>query len=176
MPSARQLAYQLYLESDHWKQLRAVVLARDGNKCTRCPAVSALQAHHTLYRTRFEDSLPEDLVTLCRGCHRKEHGIGRKSAPPIRRAEIQGYVPDTDAYHLNWQQLVAARAARKISRQQFLYAKAKMFGKDPANTVVLKRCRVRKKKKYKYKKALTNKEWKIRNKYAGWAETAFRVQ
>lgn len=74
----RQIAYSAYLLSGHWKELRQTVLARDGFRCVRCPAKKHLQAHHRIYRNRFEDSQPEDLITLCRHCHEIEHGIGLK--------------------------------------------------------------------------------------------------
>jgi hypothetical protein len=68
-------AYQEYLKSAHWKQLRGQVLKRDGRKCTRCPSQSRLQVHHKFYRERWEDSEPDDLITLCRKCHKAEHGL-----------------------------------------------------------------------------------------------------
>lgn len=73
--TTRQIAYREYLTSDHWHNLRQQIISRDGNKCVHCPHTKRLQAHHTIYRDRFEDSLPEDLITLCNPCHRKAHGI-----------------------------------------------------------------------------------------------------
>lgn len=73
-----QIAYLEYLKSEHWRVLRRAVIHRDGMKCVRCPARVRLQAHHKFYRDRFEDSIPDDLITLCRTCHRAEHGIVRK--------------------------------------------------------------------------------------------------
>lgn len=71
----RKREYQVYLTTDHWKQLRESVLRRDGYRCTRCPSQFYLQAHHKFYRSRFEDSITDDLVTLCRPCHEREHGL-----------------------------------------------------------------------------------------------------
>ena len=70
----RQIAYRRYLRSGHWRQLRSQVLSRDG-KCTRCPSTTRLQAHHLLYRTPLESCTAEDLVTLCRRCHMRTHGL-----------------------------------------------------------------------------------------------------
>lgn len=75
--SPRQIEYREYLNTDHWKNLRAEVLKRDGKKCTRCPKRIWLQVHHRFYRSRFEDSIPDDLVTLCRWCHKAEHGLSK---------------------------------------------------------------------------------------------------
>ncbi len=74
--SKRQIAYAEYLKTEHWLQLRDRALERDGRKCVRCEMEMSLQVHHKVYRGRFEDSLLEDLETLCRKCHREEHGFG----------------------------------------------------------------------------------------------------
>lgn len=74
--SKRQEAYWEYLESDHWKAIRGQALDRDGHKCVKCGSVKWLQVHHLRYRGRPEDTELGDLETLCRHCHRQEHGIG----------------------------------------------------------------------------------------------------
>lgn len=71
----RQVEYAEYRKTPHWRRLRKAVIKRDGRKCTRCLSRHMLQAHHLIYRDRFEDSVPSDLVTLCQGCHKKEHGL-----------------------------------------------------------------------------------------------------
>lgn len=87
----RQRLYREYLKTPHWKSLRHSVLVRDGFKCVRCDARKKLQAHHRIYRTNFEDSVLEDLVTLCKRCHKQEHGISsrqpakkKKTSPSVR--------------------------------------------------------------------------------------------
>lgn len=40
-----------------------------------CEATEKLNVHHTIYRGRLEDTLLEDLETLCRRCHRIQHGL-----------------------------------------------------------------------------------------------------
>jgi hypothetical protein len=74
--SKRQKAYRDYLATDHWKDLREEAIYRDGGKCCRCGSSIRIQVHHKCYRGRYEDSLLEDLETVCRECHRKEHGFG----------------------------------------------------------------------------------------------------
>ncbi len=68
----RREAYQRYILSPEWKALSKAARERDG-ECSECGSVRKLQAHHTLYRDRLEDTRLEDLKTLCRTCHRMEH-------------------------------------------------------------------------------------------------------
>lgn len=69
------MTYQDYLHTSHWRSLRYQVLKRDGFKCIRCNAKSALQAHHKVYRKSWFDTVPEDCITLCDRCHDIEHGF-----------------------------------------------------------------------------------------------------
>lgn len=102
--TARQKAYAEYLKSEHWRNLRQIVIKRDGLKCTRCPARTRLQAHHKFYRDRFEDSVPDDLITLCRQCHEKEHGLNVPTIPT----------------KWTWKSLIRARSLGKMERDEFI--------------------------------------------------------
>lgn len=113
-----QLEYAEYLKSEHWMKLRRLVIDRDGRKCTRCPSRRMLQAHHTFYRPRWEDSLVDDLITLCRACHEKEHGIvpvGPITVPPI----LIGTIGALPAWITTRRELEQARSDRRISRMEF---------------------------------------------------------
>lgn len=74
--TARQKSYREYLRGEHWKALRELALKRDRGVCSCCGGTDRLQVHHLKYRGRPEETLLEDLETLCRGCHRREHGYG----------------------------------------------------------------------------------------------------
>lgn len=73
--------YGMFLLSDFW-----VALSRRKRRltpyCERCGKTKRLQAHHRFYREHWFDTLIEDLQTLCRNCHQREHGIKR---PPGKR-------------------------------------------------------------------------------------------
>lgn len=75
MPTERQLAYARYLKSVHWAQLRHAVLTRDGFRCQHkgCGSPRRVEPHHKFYRERFEDSQPEDLISLCHRHHKAVH-------------------------------------------------------------------------------------------------------
>jgi 5-methylcytosine-specific restriction endonuclease McrA len=53
-----------------WRNLREQVLTRDGYRCSRCGERNGLQAHHL----RPGDDTLDALTTLCRDCHKAEHG------------------------------------------------------------------------------------------------------
>lgn len=97
--TSRQQAYREFLATDFWKNLSRAVKERDG-KCVRCGGVERLVAHHKLYRERWEDTLPEDLETLCFACHQDEHNqpdeLERRLKGlmwEMRRAIVVGQLP-----------------------------------------------------------------------------------
>lgn len=69
--------YQKYLQSTEWAQLKIDIYAARGRACQKCGSKLSLQIHHLHYRNIFKEE-PEDLIILCRACHRHEHGIKEK--------------------------------------------------------------------------------------------------
>lgn len=76
--------YLEYLKSEHWRNLRLMALNRDRWRCVRCPQNQHLEVHHRFYRDRWEDSVVEDLETLCSVCHEREH------RPPVPDSPVFG--------------------------------------------------------------------------------------
>jgi 5-methylcytosine-specific restriction endonuclease McrA len=70
----RLSAYERYLRSSHWRQRRQAILIRDV-VCRACGSSVNLQVHHLSYE-RLGAERDEDLVTLCRDCHRRTHRRG----------------------------------------------------------------------------------------------------
>lgn len=74
-------SYWKYLQTRHWKQVRAWV-REQRLFCQGCGLgrrMVQLQVHHINYRHLWEESL-DDLKMLCRDCHRIEHfGVGETS-------------------------------------------------------------------------------------------------
>ena len=57
-----------------WKDLREKRLIKDGFKCKQCGSEMNLVVHHINYpTTAWGDEGLDDLVTLCRECHKKVH-------------------------------------------------------------------------------------------------------
>lgn len=67
--------YEIYLESEKWKIKSNRIKKRDNYTCQCCSSKDIeLNVHHKTYeRIYYEED--EDLTTLCRDCHEKEHGI-----------------------------------------------------------------------------------------------------
>lgn len=63
---------EVYLFSEHWKNLRIQAFKEWGRHCHRCPATTRLDVHHLRYR-RLYDVTVQDLQILCRKCHEREH-------------------------------------------------------------------------------------------------------
>ncbi len=72
---------------DHWRQVRAIVLARDDRRCRECgvlcPAGEA-DVHHLIPRASGGLDEPANLITLCDGCHAARHpnlqaGLARRT-------------------------------------------------------------------------------------------------
>ena len=58
-----------------WKSIKKIVFDRDGNKCRNCDNNKSLEAHH-LKRVKFGGiSTEENLITLCKSCHKKEEKL-----------------------------------------------------------------------------------------------------
>ena len=75
--------YRAVLLSSRWQALKWRVLLRNGFRCDNCGrryhgprlrAVRFFDLHHRHYRTVGCESF-EDVMALCRVCHRAEHGV-----------------------------------------------------------------------------------------------------
>lgn len=64
---------EVYLKSEHWQSLRLEKLTSVDARCELCNTRSLVNdCHHINYRNLFDVSL-DDLVVLCRPCHKKVH-------------------------------------------------------------------------------------------------------
>ncbi len=68
----KRSGYGNYLQSSHWKQIRAQAKMRDKHRCVGCGSRERLQVHHLTYARLGQERL-SDLTTLCRSCHRSLH-------------------------------------------------------------------------------------------------------
>lgn len=64
--------YNLHLNSDKWRAIRAKVLSRAGGMCEGCGVQQAVQVHHLHYK-RLGNEMLFDLVAVCLVCHEQIH-------------------------------------------------------------------------------------------------------
>jgi len=68
----RCMPYKQYLQTEHWKQMRAKMLRKAKNRCQLCNSESLLNVHHRTYERRGCE-WKVDLIVLCSYCHAKFH-------------------------------------------------------------------------------------------------------
>lgn len=76
--------YRAYLQSPHWKEVSAQCKERYDNKCAICGSTEDLNVHHWTYE-RIGDEHPQDLICLCRSCHKHAHDIQDSLTESLRR-------------------------------------------------------------------------------------------
>jgi 5-methylcytosine-specific restriction endonuclease McrA len=69
------LLYRVFFEKNKERELKDVILKRDGFQCVDCGVTEKLQIHRTVKQKSW-DTLTE-WVTLCEECHIKQHGSGQ---------------------------------------------------------------------------------------------------
>ena len=74
-----------------WDQVREWVKDRDGRECIACSSDSHLHVHHkkklVYFETTKEANQPENLVTLCKECHKDRESVhepGRLNGDDVR--------------------------------------------------------------------------------------------
>ena len=66
--------YGEYLKTKEWQQTRRRALKSAGYKCQLCGTDGVqLHVHHKTYDNIGEEK-PDDLIVLCKACHKKQHG------------------------------------------------------------------------------------------------------
>ena len=70
--------YEIYLESEEWRQKRIKVFERDNYKCVHCGSTSNLSVHHLTYANLYHEEL-HDLVTVCDACHSAFHDLAKRA-------------------------------------------------------------------------------------------------
>lgn len=66
--------YYKYLKSKEWTDIKIDLYQTRGKKCEVCGSINRIEVHHVHYKNVFKEE-PEDLILLCKNCHKKEHNI-----------------------------------------------------------------------------------------------------
>lgn len=72
----QKMKYADFLKTPYWKEIGIYIRQLYGNKCSICSYPHSLQVHHTTYKNHGDELHHlEDLVLLCRKCHKNLHLI-----------------------------------------------------------------------------------------------------
>ena len=72
-----------------WRHAKVFALERDGYACQQCEATEDLEVHHwEPYFVSF-DNHPDNLVTLCRGCHQAKHEEYRREGSLMQTFTVE---------------------------------------------------------------------------------------
>jgi 5-methylcytosine-specific restriction endonuclease McrA len=84
----KRARYQAYINSPEWKAKRRMAIKAAGHQCQRwvtvegvtwrCRETTHLQVHHVTYSRFGGAELLEDLLVLCKDCHRAHHALEGK--------------------------------------------------------------------------------------------------
>jgi 5-methylcytosine-specific restriction endonuclease McrA len=74
----KRINYDKYLQSKHWKKVRAKAIKRADYRCAFCSSRIDLVVHHNRYYSDNHTNIlywekPTDLVCLCSKCHTIHH-------------------------------------------------------------------------------------------------------
>jgi len=73
----KKLTYSNYLQSGYWQKLKVDIIEFRGAQCEKCgewfdDMENELNIHHISYGRWYAEKW-ENLVILCKGCHKWEH-------------------------------------------------------------------------------------------------------
>ena len=72
------MTYQQYIISGMWYRLRDEAIISVGGRCQGCSTYNNLQGHHRVYPKQWRQDCIDNLIILCKDCHRALHKL-----PPI---------------------------------------------------------------------------------------------
>ena len=71
-----------------WETIRRQALDRDGWRCQKCGKAGAMECHHRTPLSLGGGNEPENLETLCRGCHIQLHREQNRIAKPVNEWDL----------------------------------------------------------------------------------------
>jgi 5-methylcytosine-specific restriction endonuclease McrA len=73
MTPIRPKTPRIRLEQAAYGRLRREILKRDHWRCQNCGSLQQLQIHHQELRSHSGSDVEDNLITLCKACHRRVH-------------------------------------------------------------------------------------------------------
>jgi len=72
----KKMPYKDFLQTPYWKAIAENQKRCADRKCVLCGSEKYLNVHHTTYKNHGNEILHlEDLITVCRDCHKRIHNI-----------------------------------------------------------------------------------------------------
>ena len=69
-----KLRYRQFIKTQYWGYVRRLKLEQQ-HTCENCGGNDTLQVHHKTYLNHYNEHLHlNDLIVLCKNCHKKKHG------------------------------------------------------------------------------------------------------
>ena len=65
--------YNIYLKTHHWSKKKIRTKKYYKYRCCICAKEKDLQVHHLNYECLWHENISNDLVLLCKDCHKKVH-------------------------------------------------------------------------------------------------------
>jgi 5-methylcytosine-specific restriction endonuclease McrA len=73
MTPIRPKSPRVKLDPDAYYRLRLEILKRDSWRCQNCGSMYNLEVHHQELRSHSGGDIEDNLITLCKACHRRIH-------------------------------------------------------------------------------------------------------
>jgi len=70
---AHDQSYKDYINSPAWSAKRELAFKHHGRECKRCASTHFLHVHHKTYKNFKNENIENDLIPLCKPCHKKLH-------------------------------------------------------------------------------------------------------
>ncbi len=96
----RRVAYEKYIASQEWGKKRLERIKLDKGECRGCGDTEKLHVHHKYpsgYKNIPDESVIDDLTTLCEDCHEALHSLYLSKCYQNRDIKIQFYQSPREA-------------------------------------------------------------------------------
>lgn len=109
--------HEEYLKTDHWAELRLRCIKKANRACEACGVKRDLQGHHIRYRDPLESCTEEDVMSLCKRCHKYWHAFLKES-----NLKLENFTRETTIKNLRLFDWKNRKEQRTPKKTKFLLA------------------------------------------------------
>jgi len=104
----------------NWHSIRAIVLNRDNHTCQDCGNINELTVHHKIPWEQSGDDSLENLITICKECHRKIHHCEPRPKPlsPEQKPMPLPPEPEPESEPIRIRPIYRERVSRKKKKSK----------------------------------------------------------